>query len=145
MIREQVILLVEDTDNDAELTVMALRRANIANEIVRVEDGRQALDYLFTAARPNGPLPAVVILDINLPRLNGLEVLKAIRSDERTAWLPVVILTSSVEDRDRLAAYQHRANSYLQKPVHFNDFAAAVRQLGLHWLVLNVEAPAHMS
>lgn len=133
------ILLVEDTDSDAELTEIALREANIANPIVRLEDGVQAVDYLRDSANT---MPAVVLLDINLPRLNGLEVLKIIRDDPRISLLPVVMLTSSDEDSDRLQAYQHRANSYVQKPVDFTQFATAVRQLGLYWLVLNVAAPA---
>ena len=145
MTRQQCILLVEDNDDDAELTVMAFREAGICNPLVRLGDGVDALDYLFRrgshAGRASDDGPAVVLLDLKLPRLNGLEVLAAIRGDERTRHLPVVILTSSVEDQDRLAAYKHHANSYVQKPVDYDRFVSAARQLGLYWMLLNVAAP----
>jgi two-component system response regulator len=142
----RTILLVEDNDDDAELTAMAFRETKITNPVVRVSDGVEALDYLFGrgphAGRDPSDMPTIVLLDLNLPRLSGLEVLAAMRSDERTKHLPVVILTSSTEDRDRLAAYDHHANSYVRKPVDYDQFVAAARQLGLYWMVLNVPAVA---
>ncbi len=142
---DQIILLVEDNDDDAELTVKAFRDAKIRNQLLRVEDGVEALDYLFArerfAERDMNDLPAVVLLDLKLPRMNGIEVLKAIRADERTRHLPVVILTSSNEDRDRLSAYRELANSYVQKPVDYEQFVDAARQLGLYWVILNQPAP----
>jgi two-component system response regulator len=135
------MLLVEDNDDDAELTIRAFRQAGIENPIVRVRDGVEALDYLFArdahAARDPGQLPAVVLLDLRLPRLDGIDVLKAIREDARTRHVPVVLLTSSDHDRDRLAAYEHHANSFVQKPVDYDEFVGAARQLGLYWVVLN--------
>jgi two-component system response regulator len=143
---DQTLLLVEDNDDDAELTVRAFKDAHISNPVVRAHDGVEALDYLFRrgahAGRTQDDGPAVILLDLNLPRLNGIEVLEAIRADERTSHLPVVVLTSSVQDRDRLAAYAHHANSYVQKPVDYDQFVAAARQLGLYWLMLNVAPPA---
>ncbi len=142
---DQVILLVEDNDDDAELTILAFKKARVSNPIVRASDGVDALDYLFRrgrhVARAENELPAVVLLDLNLPKLNGIEVLKAIRADPRTARLPVVVLTSSTEDRDRLAAYTHHANSYVQKPVDYEEFVRAAGQLGLYWIVLNRPSP----
>jgi two-component system response regulator len=146
MNKDQVILLVEDNDDDAELTAMAFREANIANRLLRVEDGVEALDYLFArgkhAGRSPGDAPAVVLLDLNLPRLSGLDVLAALRADERTKHLPVVVLTSSTEEKDRMQAYHHHANSYVQKPVDYDQFVTAARQLGLYWTVLNIRPPA---
>jgi two-component system response regulator len=146
---DNVVLLVEDNDDDAELTALAFREAKIGNPLVRLEDGVEALDYLFArgkyADRHPATLPAIVLLDVKLPRLSGLEVLAALRSHERTRRLPVVILTSSTEDRDRLAAYDHHANSYVQKPVDFDQFVAAARQVGLYWMVLNIPPPARES
>ena len=143
--REQVILLVEDNDADAELAQMAFQRAKITNPIVRVCDGVEALDYLFGrgehAERDVSNAPAVVLLDLNLPKIGGLDVLKAVRAEERTKHLPVVILTSSSEDKDRLGAYDNFANSYVVKPVDFDQFAAAALHLGLYWTVVNVPAP----
>jgi two-component system response regulator len=143
---EQPILLVEDSDDDAELTVMAFKAARVTNRIVRARDGVEALDYLFArgahASRPANEMPAVVLLDLNLPRVTGLEVLTAIRSSPKTECLPVVILTSSDEEKDRLAAYQRHANSYIRKPVDQDQFAAAARELGLYWLVLNRPPPS---
>jgi two-component system response regulator len=142
MVREQTIFLVEDNDDDAELAMMAFNRAHLVNPLVRARDGVEALDYLFGrgkhAERNVSELPAVVMLDLNLPKLSGLEVLKAIRADERTKCLPVVILTSSNEDKARLRAYDHFANSYVLKPVDYDQFAAAALQLGLYWRVLNI-------
>ena len=138
---EQVILLVEDNGSDEELTLRALRKGNIVNRVVVARDGAEALDYLFArgahAGRNARDLPQVVLLDLNLPKLGGLEVLRAIRADERTKVLPVVILTSSREDRDLVGGYSAGANSYIVKPVDFTQFSDAVRQLGLYWLVLN--------
>jgi two-component system response regulator len=143
--REHHILLVEDNDDDAELTVRAFRQANVTNPVVRASDGVEALDYLFGrgahAGRDLSDAPAVVLLDLNLPRLSGLDVLKAIREDERTRYLAVVVLTSSNEDRDRMAAYEHYANSYVRKPVDFEQFVTASRELGLYWMVLNLPPP----
>ena len=145
MIQEQVILLVEDNDDDAELAVMAFRRARITNPLVRARDGIEALDYLWGrgkyAERDVRDLPAVALLDLKLPKIDGLEVLKAIRADERTRRLPIVILTSSSEDKDRLGAYDRFANSYVVKPVDYDEFVAAAQQLGLYWMVLNAPPP----
>ena len=145
MSNEQIILLVEDSDADAELTAMAFQEARIGNPILRMRNGLAALDYLFAqgdhAGRDVTDIPAVVLLDLNLPLLPGLEVLRAIRGDARIRHLPVIILTSSNEDRDRLEAYDHFANSYVQKPVDYDQFVQASRQLGLYWLVLNRPAP----
>jgi two-component system response regulator len=142
---EQVILLVEDNESDEELTRLAFRRNNIRNRIVVARDGAEALDFLFGtgthAGRDTCVLPAVVLLDLNLPKLGGIEVLRAIRAEERTKFLPVVILTSSREDIDVTRGYASGANSYIVKPVDFTQFAAAVRQLGLYWLVLNQGLP----
>jgi len=124
---------------------MAFQEAKIVNPIVRVEDGVEAVEYLFArgkhAARSAADLPVVVLLDLKLPKLGGLEVLATIRADEQTRTLPVVILTSSVEDQDRLAAYNQHANSYIQKPVDYDGFVAAARQLGLYWTLLNIPPP----
>jgi two-component system response regulator len=145
MLREREILLVEDNDDDAELAVMAFRRARITNPLIRAHDGVDALDYLFGrgkyAQRDVRDLPVVVLLDLNIPRISGLEVLDAIRADERTKHQPVVILTSSNEDRDRLRAYDSFANSYVLKPVDFDQFVAAASQLSLYWTVLNAPPP----
>ena len=143
MIGESTILLVEDNPNDEALTLRALKKSNIANRVVVARDGVQALDYLYVTCADGGPnaLPQLILLDLKLPKLDGHEVLKKIRGDERTKLLPVVILTTSVEDRDRLDGYRLGANSYVRKPVDFTEFAQAVIQLGLYWLVLNEEPP----
>jgi CheY-like chemotaxis protein len=143
MIKENVILLVEDNPKDEALTLRALKKGNIANGVVVARDGAEAVDYFF-AARPDGThnkLPQLILLDLHLPKLNGHEVLKRLRADERTRLLPVVILTTSVEDRDRLEGYRLGANSYVRKPVDFEEFVDAVTQLGLYWLVLNENPP----
>ena len=141
---DSVILLVEDNPKDEALTLRALKKANVANDVTVARDGAEAIDYLF-APRPDGslnPLPRLVLLDLKLPKLDGHEVLAKIRADERTRLLPVVILTTSVEDSDRLKGYRLGANSYVRKPVDFTKFADAVVQLGLYWLVLNEAPPA---
>ena len=137
------ILLVEDNQDDEELTLRALRKHKLANEVAVARDGVEALNYLFTPV-PGGdarPLPQLVLLDLNLPLLSGLEVLQRIRAHERTRRLPVVILTSSAEEQDLIDGYNLGANSYIRKPVNFNEFIEGVRQLGLYWLVLNRPAP----
>jgi two-component system response regulator len=135
------ILLVEDNPDDEALTLRALKRNRIMNEVVVARDGVEALDYLFGtgshAGRDTRQQPQLILLDLNLPRLNGLEVLQRIREDARTRHLPVVILTTSNEERDLANGYQLQANSYIRKPVDFNDFMEAVRQIGMYWLVLN--------
>lgn len=139
------ILLVEDNDDDAELTMLAFMRARIENPLARVSDGVEALDYLFArgayASRDVADLPSVVLLDLNLPRLGGLEVLEAIRADERTRNVPVVVLTTSDEEQDRLTAYERNANSYIRKPVDHDEFVNAAKSLGLYWLLLNRPPP----
>ena len=140
MSSERVILLVEDNPRDEELTLRALKKSNIANPVVVARDGVEALDYLFSrgayAERAPG-MPQVVLLDLKLPKLDGLEVLAKLREDDRTKLLPVVILTSSLEEQDLLRGYSLGANSYIRKPVDFSQFSDAVRQLGLYWLVMN--------
>jgi len=144
MTHSRCILLVEDNPDDVELTLRALRKNNITNEVVMVSDGAEALDYLFCrgayANRPAGELPLVILLDLKLPKVDGLQVLQRIREDERTQFLPVVILTSSNEESDLANGYRLGANSYIRKPVDFSQFTEVVRQLGLYWLILN-EAP----
>ena len=139
--KNKTILIVEDNPQDEMLMLRALRKANVANRIEIVRDGQQALDYLFCegefAGRDPKDLPAVVALDIGLPRLSGLEVLERLRAEPRTAVLPVVILTSSDEERDRLKSYQNGANSFVRKPVAFAEFAETVVRLGFYWLATN--------
>lgn len=141
----KAILLVEDNPQDEMLTVRALKKAHLANRIDVARDGQQALDYLFGQGEFAGPArpepPAVVLLDIGLPRLSGLEVLQRLRADERTRLLPVVMLTSSDEDRDRLASYEHGCNSFVRKPVDFGAFAETVSRLGVYWLAINEPPP----
>jgi two-component system response regulator len=137
------ILLVEDNPDDVALTMRALKSNNITNDVVVAQDGVQALDYLFGAdggPKPEEP-PSVVLLDLKLPRINGLEVLRRIRSDDRTRFLPVVILTSSDEERDVIDGYSLGANSYVRKPVDFLEFTQAAKQLGLYWLLMNRAPP----
>jgi two-component system response regulator len=140
-----IILLVEDNPDDEALTLRALKKKNIANEVVIARDGAEALDYLFGTGtfkdRDGSILPAVILLDLKLPKIDGLEVLKRIRADQRTRFLPVVVLTSSNEDQDLLNSYSQGCNSYIRKPVDFDEFAEAIAQLGLYWLVLNQSAP----
>jgi two-component system, response regulator len=130
----QLIVLVEDNPDDEALTLRALKKQNIANEIVVVRDGVEALEFLLNA---DNPMPHLVLLDLKLPKLDGLSVLRRLREEPRTEFLPVVVLTSSDEDRDVIDGYRLGANSYIRKPVDFNQFSDAVRQLGLYWLVLN--------
>ena len=143
---EKVILLVEDNADDEKLTLRALKKNNISNDVVVARNGAEALDYLFAtgtySGRDTSLMPQVVLLDLKLPKIDGLEVLRKMRGNERTKLLPVVILTSSNEEQDRLSGYGFGANSYVRKPVDFNQFTEAVRQLGLYWLVLNEQPPA---
>jgi two-component system, response regulator len=140
------ILLVEDNADDEALTLRALLKNKIANQMVIARDGAEALEYLFATGQYSGrdlnTGPQVVLLDLNLPKVNGLEVLRQLRANERTKLLPVVILTSSNEEQDRLRGYEYGANSYVRKPVDFNQFIESVRQLGLYWLILNEQPPA---
>lgn len=142
--RPRAILLVEDNPDDEELTLMALKDSHLLNPIVVAHDGVEAMDYLFGqgaySTQDVPPLPAVILLDLKLPRLSGLEVLERVRAHPRTAIVPVVVLTSSSEEEDILNSYRRGANSFVRKPVVFDRFANAVRQLGLYWLLLN-EAP----
>ena len=142
---DKVILLVEDNPDDEALTLRALKKNNILNEVVVAHDGVEALDYLLGtgthAGRNPSHLPQVVLLDLKLPKVDGLEVLRRIRADERTKLLPVVVLTSSKEEQDLLKSYSLHANSYVRKPVDFTQFTEAVRQLGLYWLILNEPPP----
>ena len=139
--KEKTILLVEDSPDDVKLTMRALRKNNILNEVVVAEDGEKALDYLMgTGAykdRDLSLMPEVVLLDLNLPKIDGHEVLRRIRADSRTKLLPVVVLTTSSEDIDRLRSYEFGANSFISKPVDFDQFSEAIRNLGLYWLILN--------
>jgi CheY-like chemotaxis protein len=145
--QEKVILLVEDNADDVDLTIRALKKHNILNEVVVARDGAEALDYLFGtgayAGRDLSVPPEVVLLDLKLPKISGLEVLKRLREEERTRLQPVVILTSSTEERDLTASYGLGANSYVRKPVDFAQFSEAVQQVGLYWLVLNEAPPKH--
>jgi two-component system response regulator len=142
---DKIILLVEDNADDEVLTLRALKKNNISNEVVVARNGVEALDYLFGtgtyAGRNLNIVPQVVLLDLKLPKLDGLEVLRRLRANESTKLLPVVILTSSDEEQDRFNSYGLGANSYVRKPVDFNQFSEAVRQLGLYWLVVNQPPP----
>jgi two-component system response regulator len=144
---DKIILLVEDNPDDVELTLRALKKNNIANDVVVARDGEEALEYLTAtgkyAGRAAPDLPQVVLLDLKLPKVGGLEILRAMRADPRTRLLPVVVLTSSSEEPDIITSYQLGANSYIRKPVDFNQFLEAVRQLGLYWLVLNQAPPVN--
>lgn len=137
----KTILLVEDNPDDVKLTLRALQKSRVANDVAVARDGVEALDYLFGTGRftdrDTDVMPQVILLDLKMPRMDGIEVLKRIRSDEKTRLLPVVILTTSNEEKDRIDSYRLGANSYIRKPVDFNQFAEAIQQLGLYWLVLN--------
>ncbi len=143
--RNGIILLVEDNPDDVELTLRSFKKNNILNEVVVVGDGVEVLDYLFGtgehAARDLSVVPAAILLDLKLPRIDGLEVLRRLRADERTKLIPVVILTSSKEEQDMLNGYKLGANSYVRKPVDFTQFSEAIKQLGLYWLLLNEPPP----
>ncbi len=144
MKKDGPILLVEDNPDDVTLTLRSLKKANIANDVVVTRDGAEALDYLFGTGAFEGQgvaEPAVILLDIKLPKVDGLEVLRRVRQDQRTRRLPVVILTSSDEENDLARSYELGVNSYVRKPVEFEEFSKAVSQLGLYWLLLNEPPP----
>jgi CheY-like chemotaxis protein len=140
---DKKLLLVEDNPDDRDLTLRALRSNNLVNEIVVANDGVEALEYLHGAGCEERGLPQLVLLDLKLPRVSGLEVLERVRKEKRTALLPVVILTSSIEEEDRLRGYGLGANSYVRKPVDFERFTETVRQLGMYWLLVNEPPPMY--
>lgn len=144
----KIILLVEDNPDDQVLTLRALRKSNIANEVIVVNDGVEALDYLFGtgsyAGRDTSVMPQLILLDLKLPKLDGLQVLQRLRADKRTQLLPVVVLTTSREEQDIIRSYSLGANSYVRKPVDFTEFSQAVQQLGLYWLLLNEAPPVRL-
>lgn len=142
MMKRMTILLVEDNPDDEELTRIAFQESNLLNELVVARDGEQALDYLLDPAGKGHPLPSLVLLDLKLPKIDGLEVLRRLRADPRSRLLPVVVLTTSKEESDLLSSYELGCNSYIRKPVVFTDFIEAVRQLGMYWLMLNEAPPA---
>ena len=137
-----MILLVEDDPDHEALAIRALHKANVANEIQVARDGAEAMDYLSSAVNGEKPMPQLVLLDLKLPKVDGLDVLRSIRATDKTALLPVVVLTSSDEERDIVSSYRLGVNSYIRKPVNFSDFAEATRQLGMYWLLLNQCPPA---
>lgn len=145
MAQKNILLLVEDNPDDEELTLLAFEQSPIAHEVVVARDGVEALDYLFGtgiyAGRDMSTMPALILLDLQLPRINGLEVLQRLRSDKRTKLLPVVILTTSNEQQDLINSYHLGCNSYMCKPVDYNQFVTAVQQLGMYWLLLNEPPP----
>jgi two-component system, response regulator len=144
-VSDKLIMVVEDNPDDEELTLRALRHGKVANDIVVTRDGSEALEYMFGtgkyAGRDLSRMPAVILLDLKLPKLSGLDVLQRLRADERTKLIPIVVLTSSSEDEDMLRSYQSGANSYVRKPVEFSAFASAVSQLGVYWMLLNQPVP----
>jgi two-component system response regulator len=144
--QDKMILIVEDNPDDEALTIRALKKKNIGNRVVVVRDGAEALDFLFCtgayADRDPNDMPQVILLDLKLPKVDGLEVLKRIRANGHTSLLPVVILTSSKEEQNLIESYKYGANSYMRKPVDFNQFLEAVHHLGLYWLVLNKASPS---
>lgn len=141
-IEEKIVMLIEDNKDDELLTIRALQKNNIKNEVVVARDGQEALDYLFGTGRYKdrdvSVMPVVILLDLKLPKIDGLEVLRRLRADPRTKYLPVVVLTTSNEEKDILGSYNSNANSYVRKPVDFEEFSDAVRNLGLYWLLLNI-------
>jgi CheY-like chemotaxis protein len=142
--RDKVILLVEDNDNDALMTMRSLKKANVLNEVVWVRDGAEALSYLQVDCLEQGkPLPQLVLLDIHMPKVDGIEVLRMIRSDPRISWLPVIIFTSSKEEKDLLDSYKLGVNSYICKPINFDEFAPVVSTLGCYWLIINQGPPSN--
>lgn len=145
MTQKNVLLLVEDNPDDEELTLLAFEQSAIANEVVVAHDGVEALDYLFStgmyADRNPSLMPALILLDLQLPRINGLEVLQRLRADNRTKLLPVVILTTSNEQQDLINSYSLGCNSYIRKPVDYDQFITAVQQLGMYWLLINEPPP----
>jgi CheY-like chemotaxis protein len=148
-VNSKTILLVEDNPDDEALAIRALKRHHISNEIIVAHDGVEALDYLFGtgvyAGRDISVKPTVVLLDLKLPRIDGIEVLRRLREDERTKLLPVVVLTTSNEEQDMLNSYSLGCNSYIRKPVNFLEFTEAVRQLGMYWLLINEPPPTHLT
>ena len=145
MLNNKTILLVEDDPDDVELTIRAFKKSNIMKDVIVKRDGAEALDFFFgkdgVADKGDNSLPAVILLDLKLPKIDGLEVLKKLRADERTKLIPTVILTSSKEQSDVVSSYTFGCNSYVRKPVDFNHFAEAVKQMGLYWLILNEDPP----
>lgn len=146
--QKNVLLLVEDNPDDEELTLLAFEQSQIANEVVVVRDGVEALDYLFGtglyAERDMSIMPALILLDLQLPRINGLEVLQRMRADNRTKLLPVAIMTTSNEEQDLINSYSLGCNSYIRKPIDYDQFVTAVQQLGVYWLLLNEPPPARV-
>jgi two-component system response regulator len=145
MNEKMMILLVEDNPDDEELTTRALRQAKVANDLIVARDGAEALDFVFGtgqyAGRDLSRMPTLILLDLKLPKLSGLDVLQRLRADERTRLIPTVVLTSSSEDEDMLKSYRHGANSYVRKPVEFGAFASAISQLGVYWMLINQAPP----
>lgn len=138
----KTILLVEDNSNDALMTQRALHKSNILNRVIWLKDGAEALDYLFIACLKQGEsLPQIILLDIHMPKVGGIEVLQKIRADVRTSWIPVVIFTSSTEERDLVESYRLGTNSYISKPIDFNQFAPVVSTIGCYWLLVNQGPP----
>lgn len=138
----KTILLVEDNSNDALMTQRALHKSNILNRVIWLKDGAEALDYLFIACLKQGEsLPQIILLDIHMPKVGGIEVLQKIRADARTSWIPVVIFTSSTEERDLVESYRLGTNSYISKPIDFNQFAPVVSTIGCYWLLVNQGPP----
>lgn len=143
LVKDKVILLVEDNSNDALLTQRSLKKANIMNKVVWLKDGAEAIDYLFDDCLQGGEkLPQLILLDIHMPKVNGIEVLQKIRSDKRLSWLPVIIFTSSKEEKDLLESYRLGINSYVCKPINFEAFAAVIATVGCYWLLVNQGPPA---